>query len=234
MCNTVSNKDFTTNLLMKIIDKYENSKVPIRAVMIRSNFCYICNSNKENIFFLKEDSYFGLYSNYGWLYCDKCKKLVDLIQQYFYNNVSYIRYSKVKIFENHSLSFLRVSSNKEIKPYIQKNSYYNPCEGNFLNIFNNNKRISVTITWNQSEFSKLVKIIPLSNLIFYNRKVFGYKMLDFPIKNLSKKWLDLLKKEYDYSNKFFLFLLILNRNKKFISQDLLKIIFDFSNDLHVF
>ena len=94
MSNYLPNYEDTLDIVDHIINKYENAKYPIRGVMIQADFCYICESKNPNIYFMNEDSYAGKFAQYGWIYCDKCKDLVKLINKYHYNNTSFIKFSK--------------------------------------------------------------------------------------------------------------------------------------------
>lgn len=226
------NKDDTIEIINDIIDKYEFCKKPIRAVMIRPDYCFMCESPNKNIHFRREDSFSGHYNCYNWISCDKCLSLLDIIEKYYYDSCNFIQYSLAKILEDEDYRFFRVSSNKNLKPYIQENCYFCFNEGNYINKFNN--RVTATMSWDSSVFNRLVKTIPLANLIYFNRFKFGYKYEDFPIKNLNNNWKMLIKKEYTKANSFEQFLLIMNRIKKNFPEEILKIIFSYSIDLHIF
>ena len=82
------------------------------------------------------------------------------------------------------------------------------------------------VSW---EEEKMVykKCIPLYNVIYFNRHLFGYSIKNFPIKNLNKQWVDFIKKGYDLLYNWEVLLMILNKYNIFIPKELIKNIFYF-------
>lgn len=214
-------------LCINIIDKYEYMKFPLRAVMIRADYCYCCDKLVKESYQLREDSFNGRYNHISWIYCTKCKLYVNLADKYVYNEANYIRYEKCEILQNRNFSFWRVSSNKLIKPYIQKEAIIDKKYGDM--IFQYDNRVATIVTWNDD----LSKSISLSNLIFYNRDFFGYELDEFPIYGYPKKWISLFEKEYKIANEWYYLILSLNKIK-YIPNDIKKNIFYYWNSLHLF
>jgi len=215
------------NYCNEIINKYLYMKFPFRAVMIKTNFCYCCKTYSQTMQ-LREDSFSGLYNNYSWIYCKKCKIYVELADNFLYNNTNYVQYDKCKNLEKNHYNFFRVSSNLLVKPYIQKECYFNFRNGDYIKDLYN--RVSMTISW-KSYKDELCKNIPLANLIFFNRKIFGYNYNNFPLKDLPKKWTNLIKTEYNLSNEWRCLLIIIYK-KTNLPKDVIKIIFKFWNSLY--
>lgn len=222
-------KEILITLINKILDSYENIKYPFRAVMIKANYCYCCDKNNNETFFLRENSFSGNFKNNSWIYCKDCEIYVNLANKYYYNNTKYIQYDKSSLLENYNYSFYRVSSNVTVKPYIQKKCYFNFRNGDYIKEYFN--RVSVLISW--KSYNELCKNIPLSNLIFYNRQIFGYKYNKFPLKDIPIKWHKLITNEYNISNEWYNLHLILNK-KTYFPKEILNIIFRFWNDLYQF
>ena len=155
-----------------------------------------------------------------------------------YNDVNFIRYNKCKILENNIFSFWRVSSNLENKHIIQKKCIFEKSHSNMITEIINEKsifrsgqksRMVGIVSWDE----KYTKNVPFANLIFYNRSFFGYKISEFPIRELSHKWNLLLQYEFLRANEWYYFLLCINK-KIYIPLDIKRYIFHFWNTLHDF
>ena len=204
-------KDFTVQLIDKIIDDWEENKAPFRLVMISSVRCYVCNkydNEPNNIYCRYTDDFDGLYNKKGWSFCSNCKYKVDLAEKYYSINQNYLTYNDSQFLRDIKFSFLRVSSNKNLKPYIQKYAKIRRSSGNSLVLLNG--RLFVPISWTEG-FNELQKLIYLSNIIYFNNSYFGKKFNFGPINKISSKWLSYITKEYDYSNSWRILLTVLDR-----------------------
>ena len=132
---------------------------------------------------------------------------------YYYKKQNYLTYSQTEKIRDHKYKFWRVSSNCNISPYIQENSESLKQMGNtlFLAVKNNKKRVNIPISWtlNRDEYSKLLF---LSNLIYFNRNIFGYSLLVLDIPDLNPDWINAIKKEYKLANIWSELLLVLLEN----------------------
>ncbi|MAJ44343.1 MAG: hypothetical protein CMF96_06315 [Candidatus Marinimicrobia bacterium] len=221
--NNVIIKQLLVNIFDDIINKYIVYKNPFRLVMIKSKYCYICNKNtKINCNYRYVNTYIK-NNMVGWIYCNECKNKVDIAEYFYYYNSNVLQYSLVNKLFNQKIIFYRLSSVK--KKTIINDAILLEHSGDILRIWNNNS-IGIMVSW---EKKKLVysKCIPLYNVIYFNRNLFGYSIKNFPIKNLNNKWIKLIKKEYTYLYKWEIFLIILKRYNIYIPKILLKKMFYF-------
>ena len=203
-------KDFTISIIDKIIEDWEDNKAPFRLVMISSVKCYICGKNKQQYNQLRSrhtDDFDGLYNKKGWSFCLDCEYKVDMAEKYYNLSQNYLTYNQTQFLRDNEFKFFRVSSNKDIKPYVQDSAKVFRCTGNSL--INIKNRLLVPLTWKYGvhEYQKLVY---LSNLIYFNDKFFGKSFSFEPEDKISSKWLGYIDKEYNYSNGWFILLKILN------------------------
>ena len=204
-------KDFITKLIDEIIDDWEDNKAPFRLVMISSVKCYMCNKYKttsDNLRSRYTDDFQGLFNKKGWSYCKDCEYKVDLAEKFYYKHQDYLTYNQTNFLRDADFNFLRVSSNKSIKPYVQESASVLRCSGN--SIIRSNNRLLVPITW-RSDFNEYQKMIYFSNLIYFNSKFFGKFFNQKPNDKISDKWQDYIKNEYDYSNSWNILLFILDK-----------------------
>lgn len=220
--NNILIKELVIDIFSNIITEYLIYKTPFRLVMIKTKHCYVCNKKTEC-----NHRYVDTYIKtrmYGWIYCNKCKYKIDIAEYYYYNHCNVLRYSLVnKLFNTDEIVFYRSSSLK--KKSIIKNAQLLEYSGDILRIWNNNC-IGIMVSW---EEEKMVykKCIPLYNVIYFNRHLFGYSIKNFPIKNLNKQWVDFIKKGYDLLYNWEVLLMILNKYNIFIPKELIKNIFYF-------
>lgn len=191
-----------------LLSKYDEI-FPFRMVMIKSGICYICKKKVET-FTIRSDDFNGTYNQEGWIYCKKCAPIMRLSKIYYENKQPFLTYSKTDFIRNVHFNFWRVSSNPKIQPYIQKEAKSLRCIGNTLTIFQKNavSRLYVPVLWKYKgeEYNKPVS---LSNLIQFNRGVFGYTKEIFT--NIDEKWVSLIKKEYDIANVWCHMLFVFNK-----------------------
>ena len=142
-----------------------------------------------------------------------CAGLKSLMNTYYINNKKYLTYSDTTDLRENRYTFWRVSSNKNIVPYVQKNAVSYKSLGNTLSYDtrNNVTRAFIPVLWviNNVEYNKGIY---LANLILFNRNYFGYTTQNFKIDNLNEKWTSIVKNEYRIANIWSEILTVLYKN----------------------
>ena len=190
-------KNLVTLLITDTIQKWVDNCLPFRMVMIRSNYCYICETSSTTVRVKQTDDYDGKYNHYGWLYCSSCKTLKDCALKHYEKQLTYLTYSQTNILCDKVYQFWRISSNPNIQPYIQKN-----CElyiTNLVCLSRGTERLCTPISWIYRG-EELNKYIFLSNLIHFNRKHFSYTRLEFGTVPVTHKWIKRISREYQIAN----------------------------------
>jgi hypothetical protein len=219
------------SILSKWLSIIEN---PRRLVMIYSNWCSICDTttstNKCHTHRYDSPSSCGIY---GWTYCQKCSVYEYLLQAYYYKHyTTFIRNKYTKPLRNKSFSFYRKSSDTTILPYIEHNGTYQRTDSNFICVNRDNSNIYITVCWDN-----LQKSVCLSNILFYNRNIFGYDYDDFPIKKIPVQMKSLLRKQYTHCNEWYTLDCIFYRYRQeyttqpYLPIEIQKIIFTYWNNL---
>jgi len=232
-------ENYFKNLLLELIDTYidYNDKYPHRLVMIRMDKCYCCNKNTKELIESYSDDYLGRFKRIGWISCEKCELYLNLSKNYYEKKLTnYYPNRLIQFYKTKRFNFWRVSlSNKNIPAYVQKEAFYvGLSTGNFLQIYekNNKSRISICMNWmNEVNLNDIYKkYVPLANLIFYNKDLFGNSYSEMNLIKIDNyKWKNLFKKEYEISNYYSSILKILNFK---FGDDIGNIIFNFNNFLH--
>lgn len=190
-----------TETIDSILFKWDNIvSSPKRLTMIIMGWCSICDitDSSNDICLNYYDTPRSRYL-YGWTYCKACSPYITLLNTHYYTNyTTFFRKLSMSIFEDIPLSFYRKSSNPKIVPYIEHNGYYTPTPYDFIYENINTHSINVSISWNEC-----VKPISLSNLIFYNRSIFGYEPSEFPIQNIPTLIVSLLHSHYDHCKEWY-------------------------------
>ena len=202
----------------KNIDDFQ----PFRKVMIKINFCYICNQQKES-YDLDLDNYDGFYGKLGWIYCKDCENIVNYVEKQYYKEMNHLTYTQCKYLIDKEIIFWRVSSNREIKPYLQKACIRRHID-NIISYFK--KRVWIPVEWEENN-GYLAKKITLANAIYHNENIFGKNIKEINITNLNSKWKYRIKKEYHiYRKKKYIF----NFINRIFSNDISNYIFSFINN----
>jgi hypothetical protein len=196
--------NYVLSTIDNIIKKWEETELPFRLVMVQTNFCYICKKHKEETWEKYSDDFNGKYNRYGWIYCNDCKNICLLAQSKYLEENNYLSYSDTKFLRKRLLSFWRVSSNKSINPYIQKEAKIMSYTNN--SIFLSNNRLCVPVSWGDNFY--FTKSIYLANLIHFNKDYIYNCLKELLAKPLHKKWIKLIKNEIDLSNSWDYFKLI--------------------------
>ena len=213
--NINDKKKNITNCLQKFhsIDRIE----PKRLVMTPIRICYICDKDNKTTYSKYIDSYLSLH-HFGYQYCGKCGCLIDIFKNQCEEKGFYIPNKKFKKKKLNNLRFFRVSSNPEILPYIHHTSWININEHPIITLLE--KKLYSIICWNEdgekneNAETYIQKRILLSNIIFYNRTIFGYSQEEGILKVCSSYWKKALKKTYDSANIPLIFITCIDRKYK--------------------
>ena len=203
--------DNKNEIINKSLEKWIESKEPIRKVLLRADTCYICHQKKPNICEIATDDYNGYFNHYGWIYCKECEIIVDVSSKKYYDSLNYLGYSKCYNIINKNINFWRISSNYKIKQYLQKNAQIKKNLGNSLVC--NKKRFFLPVQWSKDNYNVLYKQITLANAIFFNQNIFGNSITEHPFIDINNKWYNKIKKEYDIFQEIYLLQKILLRKK---------------------
>lgn len=196
----------------------KNKFYPLRLVMCPMNNCYICGEKHKYTKSMYIKNYLRLH-HYGYQFCKKCECLVDIFMNIYEESGNYIPNNKFDKNLLNNLRFFRISSNTTIKPYIVKNAWLN------INLFPiitldkdpgyKDNNLCSTICWDlnpNNEFAQ--KSILLSNLIYYNRGIFGYSPNSGILKGCSSYWKQSIEKAYNIANIPIYFIYCVYKKKK--------------------
>ena len=202
-------------------EDYEKHQ-PFRKVMVKTNLCYICYQTKKT-FERDLDNHDGIYYRYGWLYCEDCENLVNCVEKKYYQQMNHLTYTICEKIIDKEINFWRVSTNNSIKPYLQKNAKIKRYLDNIISY--TKKRIFLPVEW-YIQHEPFSKKITLANAIYFNEKIFGTNIKDFPVKHINKKWKSRIQKEYQICKKIKIKRYI---TKKMFGNNILNNIFSFFN-----
>ena len=155
--------------------KYQSAHWAFRRMtFIQSDYCYVCEKSTSEIDVCKIDNHLGNFL-YGWIFCPDCKPYVM--------HDKYIREKNMEVLPKTSYNhlyktifrFWRQSSNPTISPYLQEHAKLEIDSGNAFEFKPKYNTLCVSINWDTDSDGNLCKAIPLANLIFYNRNIFGYR-----------------------------------------------------------
>lgn len=205
--------------------KYEHQ--PIRQVFIKGDLCNICNKEKKQILEITLQDFDGSYNRYGWRYCVDCKNTVKLVESQYYSTINHLSYPQCQNLIDRKLDFWRVPSNKNDKPYLQKNAFIRHHIDNTISYIK--ERTWIPVEWKENN-QYLGKKITLANAIYFNQNIFGKKLRQFPVKNISTKWKKRIIKEYRIYQKMKFTLHQLNIT---LPKDITNCIFTFINDFNI-
>ena len=170
-------------------------------VMVPMQKCFICNQYKSSTYSIYIKNYLR-FRNYGYQFCKKCECLADIFLDLYEESGKYIPNYKFNKKLLKKIKFFRVSSNPSIKPCIET-GWINILEFPVLSLENNkyHKRIPViNICWGQDPKNYTYKIIPLANIICYNREIFGYSKEEGILKVCVSFWNIYIKEAYEIAN----------------------------------
>lgn len=231
--NHVMIERIVRDVVDNILDKWLNIILyPKRLIMIYTHWCSVCDSTHcENEINVTHCDTARFHGRYGWTFCNKCSVYSPLIKHYYYYNYTdYIQRSACRVLKGKPFAFYRKSSNRMIEPYIEYNGYYDQGSHDFIHINIDTQNINVIISWDDK-----MKSIDISNLIFYNRSIFGYEYENFPIQTIPRKMKPLLRSHYNHCKEWYTLECVFKRssyqNNKHIPDAIQRVIFRYWNNL---
>ena len=181
------------------VDKFH----PIRMVMISTTSCYICGKTEMTTYAMYVKNYMRLH-NYGYQFCKKCECLADIFIDIYEESGNYIPNNKFNEDQLKNISFFRHPSGKNTEPYIERNAWLNINIFPILSLSDNSKYSSnnlySNVCWGRKGDNFEYKPILLSNLIFYNRDIFGYCPNEGILNVCSTYWSKSIEKAYAVAN----------------------------------
>jgi len=165
---------------------------PHKLTWIIQDKCYICDKPDQDVYTYHVK--FCYSYRFGYIACNKCKVLLDIYKDISQENGTYVKNTMII---NKDIKFYRVSRTCNIPPYIQEGYLEPKIQPVFIKEGN---KLITTVNWNE-----LNKNIPLSNLIFFNRNIYGYSIKEGPFKECKSIWKKELQDSYKVANNFFHF-----------------------------
>ena len=226
-----------SNIIEKCLKTFhcKNKFYPVRMVMISMKLCYICDEERENVKSTYIKNYLRL-RHYGYQSCNKCQCLVNIFSDIYEESGNYIPNNKFN--KNHlkNLRFFRVSSNKSIMPYIVEDAWLNINLFPIISLTNQTEykcnNLAATICWELDKNEDYThKAILLSNLIYYNRNIFGYSPNNGILNVCSSYWKQSIEKAYNIANIPLYFIGCVYKKKNLDNLILTKIIEYWKGDL---
>ena len=183
--------DILKNALNKTYNNLQNAHSSfMRMTFIDSDKCYSCNRYSNTVREIYIDNFLGR-NRYGWICCEDCRKFVLIDKTFREIKMECLPMSSYNEFSHRNVKFWRESKNKAISPYLIENARIETDEANGLHYQNKYDTMCAVVSWPvenplPGEYLNLMKAIPLANLIFYNRGIFGYTSNVMKDKILSK------------------------------------------------
>ena len=186
--------------------------------------CYVCEKEQVETDSCRIDNFMGSNLLMGWIYCKHCEAYVKMNKKMREITMDQLPESSYKHFNEKKVQFWRVSSNKNIIPYVQKNAMIDCNVMGAFEFRQKYKTFCIVVNWKTDHSDSLYKPIPLANLIFYNRNIFGYTVNNMIENILSKskyihnynwytKWKHMFEEHYVHANGWSEFCKISNRHK---------------------
>tara|TARA_B110000908_G_C10027268_1_gene345710 strand:- start:43 stop:609 length:567 start_codon:yes stop_codon:yes gene_type:complete len=164
---------------------------------------------------------------HGYVSCDKCYSIVERLYKKCEENGHFIPdkiYKAAMLLKN--IQFYRLSSNSNIRPYIHREATFNLQQSEIFSKYVDN-RLRTLISWSDLNAGTLTKPISISNLLYNNRKIYGYCINNGPLECCAKIWHPYIKKEYNIANSFKIFLQSIYFKNLTINADIQGIIEEF-------
>lgn len=236
---TISN--FIGDLIWKGVDNYTTKSLEAVTCFMRNTFveggkCYACNMVRNDIKEIYIDNFIGK-NLYGWIYCSDCEPYIMADKSRREKRINSIPSSLHKHINQTNIKFWRISSNSSISPYIVENAKLELEHGNAFDVQTKYNTLCVSINWPTDKISmgmyrdeRLMKVVPLANLIFYNRNIFGYSKYNMIERFLSQskyandtkwlsKWTGYINAHYVHANGWLEFYKVATRGN--IPRDLI-------------
>ena len=236
--------EWVTNIInttsKNVSDKlYTTLTCELRLTFIKTNECCICDSigTSKSLY---TDNWNGRHALKGWYYCEKCKPYVMFAKnmkeitanELFYYTYKYLKYKPI--------AFWRKSRTLAIDSYLLRDGFIDSHDYLDVISIHYGGRVLFHISWSQGG-EMVSKHITLSNVIYFNRYLFGYSWTDMEcIKRCrvtqEKKWQDkwISKLEYEYQIADNWNIIKWHLRKYGIPFKCLNIILDYWGELYVF
>ena len=189
-------------VISRCVERFHKDIIcPSRVVFLRTNYCYVCERT------VPEDcsiTYVGNISGrLGYVACVKCQSIVPRLFEIYAELGSWVPRSIYDGYDLSAIRFLRKSASRPSLPiYIETGSIALNVHSPLIRM---EDRIRSYIWWNEERLSIPVeKSVCLSNLIFYNRGIYGYSPECGPFSRTASCWQESLQGEYDKANEFML------------------------------
>lgn len=214
-------ENFVNDIIRGISDKHINltMKAPnsfMRMTFIVDGKCYCCEKTRQNIKEIRIDNFLG-FNRYGWICCEECKPFVMIDKGRREKKMNCLPYTCYKNYTDKRLKFWRHStSDPSLEPYLVENAKFEHCSANGFEVRDKYNSLTASVSWETHDkngrlINFLIKAIPVSNLIFFNRDLFGYNIYTFKKNFIDKceyindlfwctKWLKSIKKHYEHAN----------------------------------
>ena len=207
-------KDYVSDLLTCSVNIVEtamhNAKYAFRSTTFTySKFCYICNKYRGEIMETYMDSFVGKYLRYGWLHCKECRPFAIENKIKRELNLGVLPLSTYEDMSEENFTFLL--KNEDKLEYITSANFSLGFKDAIL-IHYRKKILTASLYWFLDDnITEGNAEIPFANLIFHNRKYFGYNYY-FAVNNILKKsqyfqnttwknkWVQKFKEEYVKAN----------------------------------
>jgi hypothetical protein len=212
-------QEFSKNFVNQMFKKITDARWSLmRMTFIQADYCYVCEKPDLTTKEVQIDNIMGR-NRHGWICCDNCEKYVRVAKIMEEMAMPTLPFSITHDLTTKNIYFWRKSSNKDISPYVQTVARIDDDSSNSIEWKNKYNTACVVVSWpsslnvnpNQTQYVSdlnyipwLSKSIPISNVIFHNRNLFGFDsscIINKTIKNShlanNKVWFNKWKKRFD-------------------------------------
>lgn len=221
--------NFVTNTITfaknNIVNKYLSARNSYkRLTFIQDSHCYVCETYNTNVKCSYIDCNLGRAGLYGWIYCPECEHFVKADKERRELQLTCLPISSYNFLRESNVMFWRKSRSTTKPSYLETNAHFNMDGCDTFSVPSKYKLLVAGVHWKDPRMGILEKGLPLANLIFFNRHIFGYHqnhMIDTIIRtcklsNNSKWlnfWIDHITEQYKHANGWLEFYKISVRNK---------------------
>ena len=208
-----------------VVNKYLSARNSYnRLTFIQAHHCYVCEAYNTNIKCSYIDCNIGRAGLYGWLYCPACEHFVKADKERRELQLTCLPISSYNFLRETNVMFWRKSRSTTKPSYLETNANFNMDGCDTFSVPSKYKLLVVSIHWEDPRLGLLEKGLPLANLIFFNRNIFGYHqnhMIDTIIRTCKlsnnskwrKFWIKHITEQYKHANGWLEFYTIAVRNK---------------------
>jgi hypothetical protein len=199
-----------------------------RLTFLQENYCRVCEKTVRTNEIRYTDNYIGRCGLYGWAYCDECGPFIQFAYDNKEINVEHLfRYTYLWLADIQLNFWRRSRSDPTRTSYMVQDAKIAKDVSDVI-LYTKN-RIGCNVEWPGSmpgsmpvhmSTSTIWKTVPLSNIICFNRALFGYSTDECRMISLCKhrdnpkwieKWLPKFQYEYQVANAWDIFRLCVNR-----------------------